>query len=65
LVGASNPGGTRSTTVDVNGDGRADLVVEFRLDRVPLNPNDIVVDVWGRTRGGVVFTGSDVVEIVQ
>jgi hypothetical protein len=39
--------------------------VPFRLDRAPLNPNDIVVDVWGRTRGGVVFTGSDVVEIVQ
>jgi hypothetical protein len=63
-VGPANPGGTGTSVTDVNGDGRADLVVEFRLDRISLNPHDIVLDVWGSTRSGSVFTGADVVTIV-
>jgi hypothetical protein len=51
--------------VDVNGDGRRDLLVEFQLDRLRLTPGDIVVDVWGWTWRGLQFTGSDLVEIVQ
>jgi hypothetical protein len=33
--------------------------------RLRLNPGDIITDIWGQTRRGVVFTGSDLVEIVQ
>ena len=51
--------------MDVNGDGRADLLVALDLDRLRLTPGDIIVDVWGMTRRGAAFTGSDLVEIVQ
>ena len=51
--------------MDVNGDGRADLLVNSYIDRLRLNPGDIIVDLWGMTRRGVAFTGSDLVEIVQ
>jgi hypothetical protein len=63
--GADYPADTRAGAVDVNGDGRLDLLVEFRIDRLRLTPGDIVVDVWGQTRGGDAFGGSDLVEIVQ
>jgi hypothetical protein len=62
--GADHPAATHGQTIDVNGDGRADLLVEFDVDRVQLVPGDIVLDLWGRTRGGVAFTGSDLVEVV-
>jgi hypothetical protein len=63
--GADHPADIRASVVDVNGDGRADLLVEFRLDRLRLTPGDIVADVWGQTRSGGLFGGSDLVEIVQ
>ncbi len=63
--GADHPADTRARPVDVNGDGRADLLVELDIDRLRLNPGDIIVDLWGMTRRGVAFTGSDLVEIVQ
>ena len=56
---------TKVRAVDVNGDGRRDLLVEFKIDRLDLIPGDIVVDLWGRTWRNVAFTGSDLVEIVQ
>lgn len=62
---ADHPGDTRARAVDVNGDGRADLLVELAIDRLRLNPGDIVEDLWGMTRRGEAFTGSDLVEIVQ
>ena len=62
---ADHPGNTRARAVDVNGDGRADLLVELAIDRLRLNPGDIIVDLWGMTRRGVAFTGSDLVEVVQ
>jgi hypothetical protein len=63
--GADHAGDTRARPVDVNGDGRADLLVELDIDRLRLNPGDIIVDLWGMTRRGVAFSGSDLVEIVQ
>jgi hypothetical protein len=43
-----------------------DFTVGHRgCDRIRLNPNDVVMDVWGATRGGQVFTGTDVVTIVD
>jgi citrate/tricarballylate utilization protein len=33
--------------------------VEVRLDRVPLNPNDLVIDVWGRTLRNLHGSGRD------
>ena len=62
--GADHPASTHGQAIDVNGDGRTDLLVEFGLDRVRLVPGDIVLDLWGRTRGGVAFTGSDLVEVI-
>jgi hypothetical protein len=63
--GADHPADMQASEVDVNGDGRQDLLVRFRLDRLRLTPGDIVVDLWGRTSRGVQFTGSDLVDIVE
>jgi hypothetical protein len=60
---APNPGDVRARVADVNHDGRPDLLLEFRLDRLALDPTDIVVDLWGLTRGGGTFAGSDLVQI--
>jgi len=61
---ADNPGNIIKKTVDINHDGRDDLILEFRRDRLHLNPNEIIVDVWGSTRGGGAFSGTDVVNIL-
>jgi len=62
---ADNPGNIVANITDVNHDGRDDLVVQFRRDRLHLNSNEIIVDVWGSTRRGGAFAGTDVVQIVQ
>ncbi|HEX5133341.1 MAG TPA: hypothetical protein VFX92_12765 [Candidatus Krumholzibacteria bacterium] len=48
---------------DLDLDGRADLVVELRTERLPLRAADLVVEVWGSTRRGGVFSGTDLVQI--
>jgi hypothetical protein len=63
--GADHPADVQASEEDVNGDGRLDLLVEFRLDRLRLTPGDIVVDLWGHTSRGGLFTGSDLVDIVE
>lgn len=63
--GAADVANANIETADVNGDGRDDLLVEFRVDELRLDSVTIVVDLWGQTRGGVAFTGSDLVQIVQ
>jgi len=60
---ADNPGDVRWRVADVNGDGRDDLIVAFRIDRLRLNPGDRVVELWGSTRGGGAVAGTDLVEI--
>ena len=50
---------------DVNGDGRRDLVAEFRIEGLRFAQHDLVADVWGRTKRGVRFTGSDIVDVVH
>ena len=62
---ADHPASTHGKVIDVNGDGRADLLVEFDVDRVQLVPGDAVLDLWGRTRGGLAFTGSDLAEVAD
>jgi len=62
---ADHPASTHGQVIDVNGDGRADLLVELEISRVQLVPGDLVLDLWGRTRGGVAFTGSDLVEVAD
>jgi hypothetical protein len=66
LAGASRQGATgkrpaRVRRQDVNGDGRTDLVAEFEIAEVSIAAHDLVLDLWGRTRGGSPFTGSDTV----
>jgi len=63
--GAADLSHTEAAVTDVNGDGRDDLIVEFRIDELHLDSAAIVVDLWGQTPGGAVFTGSDLVEVVQ
>lgn len=60
-----NPGNVRTRVTDVDGDGRLDLWVEFRTDRLNFGGLDIVADVWGQTQRGVPFSGSDLVQIVR
>jgi hypothetical protein len=62
---ADDPGFVFSNVMDFNGDERLDLIVEFRRDRLQLNTEDIIVDLWGSTRSGGQFTGSDVVKVVR
>jgi hypothetical protein len=68
-VSLSGTGGTpnhvRVRLDDVNGDGRRDLVAEFRIERLRFAPHDLVADVWGRTRRGELFSGSDFVDLVH
>ncbi|HET9362495.1 MAG TPA: alpha/beta hydrolase domain-containing protein, partial [Vicinamibacterales bacterium] len=63
--GAEHPADVQASEVDVNGDGRLDLLVQFRLERLRLTPGDIVVDLWGRSSRGDLFTGSDLVDVVE
>jgi hypothetical protein len=50
---------------DINGDGRVDMVVEFRLDTLRFSAHDTVAELWGVTKDRKAFTGSDVVELVR
>jgi hypothetical protein len=62
---AGIPGDIHSRLVDLNGDGRTDMQVEFRVPRLRLGSLDLVVDLWGFTRDLVPFTGSDVVQLIH
>jgi hypothetical protein len=64
--GAPPASGDRGDIVDVNGDGRADLVVSFPARDVTLSrPGDVVVDLEGRTWSGLPFSGTDLVDYVR
>jgi hypothetical protein len=66
LGGARPARGDQGEARDVNGDGRADLVVHFPARDVRLSrPGDLVVDVEGRTWSGLSFSGTDLVEFVN
>ena len=56
---------TSTRIEDVNGDGRLDMVAEFPVSRVKFNDHDIVAEVWGRTRQGISFSGTDLVQLVR
>lgn len=62
---ARHQGGVTTDLVDLDGDGRRDLVASFPFDRLHVNAADLVIDVWGRTHGGIQFTGTDVVDIQE
>ncbi len=62
---AADPGEVRTQVVDVNGDGRADLLVDFPLDRLRFGADDMVADLWGVTRQGVPFSGSDLIDLIR
>lgn len=66
-LGRARPAsGDRGDIVDVNGDGRADLVVSFPARDVTLSrPGDVVVDLEGRTWSGLPFSGTDLVDYVR
>jgi hypothetical protein len=48
---------------DVNGDGRRDLLVEFRISKLEVGETDLVADVWGWTWDLEPFVGSDLIEL--
>ena len=56
--------GGRAREEDVNGDGLLDLVVHFRVKTLRFHPSDVIADLWGKTRDGTPFGGTDVVEVV-
>ena len=62
---ANHPADLRPRAIDLNGDGRLDLLVEFWMDTLTFGPDDIAADLWGQTRRGVQFSGSDLVQIVR
>jgi hypothetical protein len=62
---AKGPRGIRSRLADLDGDGRMDLQIAFPVNRLRFTDIDIVADLWGQTRRGVPFAGSDVVQVVQ
>jgi hypothetical protein len=61
---APTPGRVDRHGDDVNGDGRADLVVEFEVERLQFTAHDTVAELWGWTNDGRPFTGSDMVRLV-
>jgi hypothetical protein len=66
LGGARPASGDRGEIADINGDGRADLVVHFPARDVTLSrPGDVVVDLEGRTWSGLPFSGTDLVDYVR
>ena len=63
LGGASQSRGDEGAVQDVNGDGRADLVVLFPArDVTPTRLGDILVELEGRTWSVLPFSGTDLVE---
>ena len=56
---------TRTRIEDVNGDGRLDMVAEFTVARLKFNDHDIVAELWGQTRQGIPFSGTDLVQLVR
>ena len=66
LGGARRSRGEEGQVKDVNGDGRADLVVSFPARDVrPTRPGDIVVELEGRTWSGLPFSGTDLADFVN
>lgn len=66
LGGASRSRGDEGAVRDVNGDGRADLVVSFpSRDMRPTRPGDLIVELEGRTWSGLPFSGTDLVEFAN
>lgn len=61
---ARTPGRVNARREEINGDGRADLVVEFEVQRLQFRAHDMVVELWGWTEDGGPFTGSDMVRLV-
>lgn len=59
------PGRVQARGEDVNGDGRADLLVEFEVQRLQFRAHDTVAELWGWTEDGGPFTGSDIVRLVR
>jgi hypothetical protein len=55
----------RTRREDVNGDGRLDMVAEFKVARLKFNDHDIVAELWGQTRHGTPFSGTDLVHLVR
>jgi hypothetical protein len=61
---ARTPARVNAREEDVNGDGRADLVVEFEVERLQFRTHDMVAELWGWTKDGRPFSGSDIVKLV-
>lgn len=55
----------RTRVEDVNGDRRLDMMVEFPVARLKFNDHDIVAELWGRTRRGMPFGGTDLVQLLR
>ena len=66
-VTGQNAAPVESRFRDVDGDGRADLVLRFRTESLgigPKTPSPVTLKLTGRTRQGAAFQGEDVAQLV-
>ena len=64
MVALRGKGTPMASVQDVNGDGRADLVVHVSTEALQLSDTDTQATLLGRTTSGVYITGTDSVRIV-
>ena len=62
-VAKTTRGAFRTSVADVNGDGRFDIVVQFETQGLLLTPPDTVGVVTGQTANGLLFRGTDTVQV--
>jgi hypothetical protein len=59
-----NKGCQMSSSQDVNGEGRLDLVVQITTSALQLTVTDTLTVLKGKTNGGVSIKGTDTVKVV-
>ena len=59
IFGPSGATSTQNSLEDVNGDGRADLVLHFRTQETGLKPGDTQACLTGQTKSGTPIHGCD------
>ncbi len=64
-IASNKQGKFQVSTVDVNGDGRPDIIVHFDTRNLQLTTSSVRAVVEGKTRDGRTFSGSDSVLVIK